>query len=162
MIHWGKFSSPSLSPPSRPPTSPPNSLTSLCTLLPAPNDWSPDEVCVLNICNFTCPECLQRTSISFTLIDNLILMLAPFLSLGTWAWTTSVRSSPEPSTDCTCYRNCEYKKIIHLINLHRHNSQMTRNSHSPSRWYAQTSVMGIDDSGLPLISLTKKGPAAIG
>lgn len=48
---------------------------------------------------------------------------------------------------------------IQLINFYCNNSHMA--SHSSSCWYAQTSVMGIDDSGLPLISPTKKLPEAI-
>ena len=57
------------SPPSRPPTSLPNPLTSPYALLPTLHDWSQCEKCILNICNFTCLEHLQRTSIRYTLID---------------------------------------------------------------------------------------------
>lgn len=72
---------------------------------------------------------LQRELIRYALIDTLILtppLSSLSLSLEIWAWITSARSSPEPSTDCTCYQSCEYRNhLLHIqwITFYHHSSK---------------------------------------
>lgn len=160
MIHWGKFSS--ASPPFHPPTSPPNPLTSACPTccswwLIARRKTHSDHLL------FHTPGAFKEEQQKYTLIDFCLFFHKAFcfVSSGTWVWTTSVRSSPELFTTCTCYQSCEYKITQATLRVHKppcHKSHMMRIAHFLTCCYVQTSVTG---SGLPLISPTKKPPAEI-
>lgn len=93
MIHWGKCSSASPTPP----------------FPPAPHSSKPMAMWKAHSKYFLF-YMLNKDIFWWILFDA---NSSCFLSIGTWVWTTSVKSSPEPSIGCTCYQNCEY--ILQLM-----------------------------------------------